>query len=148
MDAELVDPGVTSALRRAVLRPGWTSDRRMPGDDDPNALHIAALDDFRAPVGACVLVPGRCPSHPDIEHAWQLRGMATAEGHRGEGIGAAVVTHAIAVLDDRGAQLLWCKARVSAANFYARLGFDVDTEDYIEPETGLPHRDMSRRLPT
>ena len=118
----------------------------MPGDDDPRAIHPAAFGDDGSVIGAVVLFPNRCPHHPGTEDAWQLRGMATAEGHRGEGVGAAVVGRAVELVRDRGATLLWCKARVTAAAFYAAHGFAVDTADYIEPETGVLHRDMSRRV--
>lgn len=117
----------------------------MHGDADPDAVHIAALDEDRV-VGACVLLAQRCPHHPDVGEAWQLRGMATAEDHRGEGIGSVVLAEAVAAVRRCGGTLLWCKARVTAADFYARHGFVVDSEDYVEPETRLGHRDMSLPL--
>ena len=141
---ELVDPARTTELRRAVLRPQWDVGTPMPGDDLPDALHVAALDGATV-LGACVLRPADYP-HRDEPDAWQLRGMATAEGRRSSGIGALVVTGAVAAVTERGARLLWCKARVVAVAFYERHGFTVDTDTYVEPETGLPHRDMFRLL--
>ena len=31
-----------------------------------------------------------------------------------------------------------------ALRFYERNGFTADTDVYVEPQTGLPHRDMYR----
>ena len=143
---ELVGASVTTELRRAVLRPAWAPGSTMPGDADPAALHVAALGEDDAVLGGCVLFPARCPHHPDVADSWQLRGMATADGHRGAGVGAAVLAGAVEVIRDRGAGLLWCKARVTAAEFYAAHGFAIDGADYLEPETGVDHRDMSRSI--
>lgn len=143
---ELVDPAHTTELRRAVLRPHWDVGTPMHGDDLPAALHVAALDGETV-VGACVLQHAAYP-HRDEPDAWQLRGMATAEDRRGSGIGALVIAGAVAAVAERGGRLLWCKARVVAVTFYERNGFTVDTDTYVEPQTGLPHRDMFRRLAT
>lgn len=148
----VVDAATTTGLRRAVLRPSWAPGTVMPGDADPDALHLAAFGPDGADgtdgavIGTCVLFAARCPHHPDVEGAWQLRGMATAEWHRSEGVGAAVVGRAVELVRDRAATLLWCKARVTAQPFYAAHGFVVDTDEYVEPQTGLPHRDMSRAV--
>ncbi len=116
----------------------------MHGDDLPDAVHVAALEDGSA-VGACVLQPAGYP-HRAEPGSWQLRGMATADGRRGSGIGALVIGGAVDVVTGRGGQFLWCKARAVAIAFYERNGFVVDTSEYVEPETGLPHRDMYLRL--
>ncbi len=146
MRVELVDAGVTTELRRSVLRPRWATGTPMSGDDDPQALHVAALDDRGAAIGACVLFAATCPHHPDVVPAWQLRGMATADGQRGRGVGAAVLGAALDAIGERGAQLIWCKARVPALRFYAAHGFAVDSDEYLDPETQVAHRDLSRLL--
>ncbi len=145
-DVRLVDASVTTDLRRAVLRPAWAPGSVMHGDDDPGALHVAAVSQDGRVVGACVLLPNAYPARPDLTNAWQLRGMATAAGQRGAGIGAAMIAGSITAVAERGATLLWCKARETAVAFYRRHGFTVDSETYFEPQTGLLHRDMSRLL--
>ena len=117
----------------------------MHGDSDPAAVHVAALEGD-AVLGACLLLPNAGPHHPDEPAAWQLRGMATDASRRGQGIGAAVLDGAVAEIRRRGGRLLWCKARVTAMPFYAAHGFALDSAEYIEPETGLLHRDMSRTV--
>ena len=139
-----VEAARTTDLRRAVLRPRWAPGTPMHGDDLPDAVHIGAVDDG-AVVGACVLRAAPYP-HGDEPGAWQLRGMATADGRRGQGIGAAVLDAAAKAVRARGGTFLWCKAREVAVPFYERNGFTVGSERYIEPETELPHHDMFRRL--
>lgn len=144
MRVAVVDAAVTTELRRAVLRPQWAVGTPMHGDDLPEAVHVAALDGDEA-VGACVLVAAPYP-HRALPDPWQLRGMATAERRRGQGIGALVLAGAVDAVRARGGRTIWCKARVAALRFYQRNGFTVDTDVYVEPQTGLPHRDMYRAL--
>ena len=142
----VVDGASTSELRRAVLRPGWEVGTPMFGDTDPDAVHVAAIEDGDV-VCACVLVRNPYPRRPEIEHAWQLRGMATAEAHRGRGLGALVVEAALEEVTGHDAALLWLEARHSAIGFYERLGLVAEGPVYLHPETKLPHRVMVRELP-
>lgn len=140
-----VDASETSELRRAVLRPSWPVGSRMHGDDEPDALHIAAVDDGM-PLCACVLFPRPYPNRSWVLPAWQLRGMATAPAMRGQGIGAVVLAAVVDALTARGARLLWCEAREAAVPFYECNGFRAEGAVYIAAETGLPHRYMWREL--
>jgi predicted GNAT family N-acyltransferase len=142
----VVDGHFTRELRRQVLRPSWPVGSAMHGDDDPAAVHIAAQDEDGTTIGACLLLDRPYPARPERPGAWQLRGMATADGRRGEGIGAAVLAAALDELTARGATLVWCEARVSAVDFYARHGFRADSDVYPHGETGIPHRLMYREL--
>jgi predicted GNAT family N-acyltransferase len=146
MRVEVVPGQRTSELRRSVLRPAWAPGTPMHGDGEPHALHLAALTDDGAVVGACVLFPRADPDRPGVADAWQLRGMATAEGLRGQGIGAAVVAEAVRQVSARGARLLWCEARIGAVGFYARHGFVGEGETFLHAETGIEHRRMWREL--
>ena len=143
-----VSGAVTRELRRQVLRPSWPPGSAMHGDDDPAAVHIAAMEDDGVVVGACLLLERRYPNRPDGPGCWQLRGMATADGHRGHGVGAAVLGAALAELAARAATLVWCEARVSAVDFYARHGFVPDSDVYAHAETRIPHQLMYRDLGT
>lgn len=135
----------TTDLRRAVLRPQWPAGTPMFGDDLTDAVHLAALDGDDV-IGACVLRQAPYP-YRDEPAAWQLRAMATDPARRSQGVGALVLAAAGDTVTSRGGRFLWCKARSSAVPFYERNGFVVDTAEYVEPNTGLPHHDMYRRLP-
>jgi GNAT superfamily N-acetyltransferase len=71
----------------------------------------------------------------------QLRGMATDSAWAGCGVGKAVleVAHELA-----GSRSLWCDARMSAHDFYARLGWVAEGEIFDIPQVG-PHTVMRYR---
>jgi predicted GNAT family N-acyltransferase len=143
---EVVDGDRTRELRRAVLRPSWPAGSPLGGDGEPGAVHLAALDAAADVVCACVLYPRTYPRRPEERNAWQLRGMATAEAVRNQGVGAQVIAKAVTEVRSRGGRLLWCEARELAIAFYARNGFHGEGEMYIGAETGIPHQLMCREL--
>jgi ribosomal protein S18 acetylase RimI-like enzyme len=143
--ARVVDGTVTSELRRTVLRPTWPVGARMHGDREPQAVHLAVELDG-AVVGACLLLPRPYPRRPDEAGGWQLRGMATAEQHRGRGIGSVLVDECVRQVLARGGRVLWCEARESAIGFYAGHGFVSEGELFAHAETGIAHRLMYREL--
>lgn len=143
MDVGAVEPATTRELRRSVLRPEFGPDDALPGDELCGAVHVAAVEDDVV-LGTCFVYPEPCPWLPAVGDAWRLRQMATDPRHRGRGVGAAVLAGAIDVVRARGASLIWCHARESAAPFYARHGFRVHGERFVEH--GLPHRRMWREL--
>jgi predicted GNAT family N-acyltransferase len=145
-EIRVVSGGATRELRRAVLRPAWPVGSPMHGDDQPDAVHLAAVDQDDRVVGSCVLLPRPYPLRPEQDAAWQLRGMATAPELRGRGVGAAIVARAVQEIEHRGGRLVWCEARTAAVEFYRRQGFHVDGPEFEHAETGIPHHHMSRPL--
>jgi len=142
---ERVDQAAGRALRIAVLRPHEPDAPRMyAGEDDPETLHFAALD----PSGE-VLAVGSAIADPHPREPrpgdWRIRGMATVPERRGEGLGAAVLEALVTAAEGKGAERLWCNARVGAVPFYERAGFAVEGEEFELPRIG-PHRLMSRSL--
>jgi predicted GNAT family N-acyltransferase len=136
----------TWPLRRRVLRPHQEGEAVvLPGDDDARAAHLGARDDEGAIVGVASVMPETCPWAPERRDTWRLRGMATAEGHRGAGIGSELLRAAVAHVHAQGGTLVWCNARVGALAFYEREGFVVAGERYVDPELG-PHVPMQREL--
>jgi predicted GNAT family N-acyltransferase len=134
---------VTYALRGAVLRPDG-GDIVWAGDEDPRTFHLAARDAGGAVVGVVRFSPASCPWR-EAREPWQLRGMATDPAVRGSGAGRALVVDGLARLAARGADLVWCDARVSAAGFYELMGFAVVTDRYDKPGIG-PHLGMLREV--
>jgi predicted GNAT family N-acyltransferase len=142
----VVDGTATRELRRAVLRPGWPVGSAMHGDDNPDAIHLAVLDDDGKVVGACLVLPRQYPVRPDLEGAWQLRGMATAPELQGQGIGGRLLAAAVEQVRGRSGRLIWCDARTSAVRFYARHAFTAEGEEFLHHESGIPHYRMWRDL--
>jgi len=146
MRTAIVDAAVTSELRRAVLRPAWPPGSAMHGDDDPDALHFALYDDGGELLAACVLLPRSYPHDTGVQPSWQLRGMATSEARRGEGIGGRLLEDVLAELTSRGVAVVWCEARTAAVRFYERHGFACAGDVFTNAETGIAHVVMWRRL--
>lgn len=147
MRITVVDGALTRELRRAVLRPNWPHGSPMHGDENPDAIHIAALEsDPGQVVGCCLVLPRPYPLRPDEPHAWQLRGMATAAGRQSEGIGGLVLMGGIVETMTRGARLVWCDARTSARPFYERYAFAAEGAEFEHAESGIPHYRMWRAL--
>ena len=143
----LIPADETYALRHRALRPQQAlADCRFPGDEAPGAFHLGAFDGDGSLLGvasfnpeaapACVPVPSSGLSPMDVRHAWRLRGMATAPEARGQGHGKALLQAGIAELARRGAGLLWCNARLSAAGFYEVQGLARAGEDFDIPGIG------------
>lgn len=146
MNIQVVDGLTTRELRRAVLRPAWPAGSPMHGDDNPDAVHLAALDEDGGVVGALLVLPRAYPLRPEIAGAWQLRGMATAPQLRGQGIGGRLIAAAIEEIRSRDGRVVWCDARTSAVGFYRRHGFIAEGEEFLHAETGIPHYRMWRML--
>ncbi|MFI5101189.1 MAG: GNAT family N-acetyltransferase, partial [Actinomycetes bacterium] len=86
---EAVGSDVVLPVRAAVLRPGLPVDlARYEQDDLPTTVHLAALDDADEVVGCSTWSPEQWDGRP----GWRLRGMATVESVRGQGVGALLVS--------------------------------------------------------
>jgi predicted GNAT family N-acyltransferase len=140
-----VAPEVTYALRGAVLRPNG-GEIAWAGDEDPATFHLAARSADGAVVGVVRFSPAACPWRSDAGAPWQLRGMATAPGLRGAGVGRELLVVGLARVAARGGDLVWCDARTTAAGFYERMGFAVVTDPFDKPGIG-PHVGMLIPLP-
>ena len=131
------------ALRHAVLRPGWPRDAAaFRGDEDPDTLHFGAFTAGGETVGCLTLIRRDADDVP----AFQLRGMATAESHRGQHVGAALIRFAEQfVLEHTDVRHLWCNARCEAHGFYLRQGWHIASEAFMVETVGLHFR-MTKSL--
>ena len=135
-----VRAAATVELRRLVLRNGRPV--ALPGDDQP-AFHLGGHDgDVLVATGNVRRDPA--PWSPD-EPGWRVRGMATAEGHRGRGAGTLVLDALFEHCRVEGGGVLWCHARTPARRFYERAGLQAIGEPWDDPEIG-PHVVMWTRL--
>jgi GNAT superfamily N-acetyltransferase len=139
----------TIALRWPVLRPGFPRETAIfDGDDAATTLHFGAFDgDMLLGVASIYLVPcpEKIPAQPGVSPAFQLRDMATLPEVRGAGFGRALLDACVAAARENGAAILWCNARTSAADFYAKNGWRIVGAEFDIPTVG-PHFRMSRAL--
>jgi len=121
-------------LRHQVLRQGLPREAaEFEGDRDPTALHWAAFDSDRL-IGCVTLHPSRWESEP----AWQLRGMAVADDFRNTGIGRELLQAVDSHLVNDAVRMIWCNARVPAAPFYQKHGWQIVSAIFDIPTAG-PH---------
>lgn len=149
--AEVVRP-----LRQSVLRPGQPPEESVyPFDDHPETVHAAVVEPpAAAPLAVGSLLPEapaarlaeQGASGPDgPEQWWRIRGMATTEDRRREGLGHAVLNRLLSQVEGQGGGLVWCNARVPAVAFYLRAGFQPVGEVFEVPVIG-PHQAMWRAV--
>lgn len=143
-ELEVVDltAAETHPLRLAVLRSDTpTKQVTFPEDDLPGTMHLGvrAGDEI---VAVSTWIPRPYGGEPAV----QLRGMATATGLQGRGVGGILVEagcrRAASV-----APLVWARARDTALAFYIRHGFTVDGDGFVDELTGKPHHVITRSLP-
>jgi len=134
----------TFPLRQRVLRPHETVDALSTPQGNDEAVHLAAVEDETV-VGTAVVMREAAPWARAGEDSWRLRGMATAEDRRGQGIGTAVLRAVVAYVAQHGGGLLWCNARIAARSFYERAGFVSRGDVWDDPDLG-PHVKMELQV--
>ena len=100
---------------------------------DDDAIHLLATAADGTAIGcARILEQGR------------IGRMAVLETWRGRGVGRLLLQSAIASCRARGWHNVTLSAQMHALDFYARAGFVVCSEEYLD--AGIPHRDMKLNL--
>ncbi len=139
-------------LRVAVLRPGMSPHASAyPGDGSLATGHFAALHGERV-AGVATVLHEDAPDRPMLTEpvstgtAWRLRGMAVEPGHRGQGVGARLLTRCVSHVLDAGGRVVWCNAREVAVGFYRANGWRAVSDVFELPPSG-PHRVMRLDLP-
>ncbi len=132
IEVETLLPVRNEVLREGRLKP---EECLFPTDKITGAFHLGyCIDDELA----CV-VSFHPQSYGDFAGiGYQLRGMATIEKYRGQGIGNQLVNFAIVYLLGQGANYVWCNARKKAVRFYQGIGFEIVSDEFDVPGIG-PH---------
>jgi GNAT superfamily N-acetyltransferase len=132
----------TFPIRKEVLRKGMTLSHELPGDHDADTVHLGVFWDGQL---ICIGSFMKASKLPFSGFQYQLRGMATANGFQGKGYGQILVKRAEEMLKARGVELIWCNARVSALDFYRKLGYETTGAVFDVPQVG-PHYMMFKKL--
>jgi thiamine transport system ATP-binding protein len=140
-----LSPAQTHDLRRRVLREGRDdADVVFDGDDEESTLHLGAVDAGGTLVGVSTWLWRPCPIDAGPCDC-QLRGMAVDRSRQGDGIGGVLLAAGVERALAAGATAVWANARDTALGFYARNGFGVIGDGYVDTATGLPHHRIRRR---
>ena len=145
MDVVEIAPVDTHPLRRTVLRDGTASDQVVfDGDDLPTTFHLGVRDTGGV-IAISTWIERPHPELPD-RPGYQVRGMATEPGRRGEGLGSRLLLAGVERCASIGVEVVWARARITALPFYERHGFETSGPAYTDATTGLPHRDIVLRI--
>lgn len=131
-------------LRHLVLRPGQpieTTD--YDRDKECQTLHYANFLD-KSVVCIATFYPEPMQEIKS-SNAYRLRGMATHPNNRRQGLARALMIKAMTDIKLVSGDLIWCKARLVAIEFYQSLGF-VKIGPIYEIEGIGPHYTMYKRL--
>ncbi len=144
MEVKQIDAKDTYNIRHEILRPdGNIEDCQFPGDNDELSFHLGAyIDDKLVSVASFYM-----DNHPtiDADYQFRLRGMATLQEHSGQGMSSALLRTAFPLIKKNHVNTLWCNARLSAAGFYEKVGFETIGEEFDIEGIG-PHILMIKKL--
>ena len=141
MIVEDVPAKATHDLRWRILRGSRPGARvEFPEDTRPDGFHLAVRHDDT--ILAVASFSTEATPYRPRRSAIRLRGMAVDGPFQQHGIGRLLVTTVVDRLRTEGVDVLWCNARDSAAGFYARLGFEVEGDGFVLPESGIAHHVM------
>ena len=135
----------THTLRRKVLRVGTpTQEVNFPEDAELTTWHLGLRDPVTNElIAVSTWLPREHPSAPGRPGV-QLRGMAVAQQFQGLGLGERLLNAGSERACQRGAEVLWARARDSALGFYQQAGWQVVGDGYIDATTELAHHDVIR----
>ena len=122
MTIKRVDVEIMRPLRSLVLRPGQPIESTdYNRDKEFQTLHYANIVNHKV----CSIATFYPEPMLEVEAlvAYRLRGMATHPNNRRQGLARAMMIQAMADIQKLGCDLLWCKARLVAIDFYESIGF-------------------------
>jgi predicted GNAT family N-acyltransferase len=141
---KFIKPNDVLNLRNIVLREGklTLNECIFPTDNLTGAFHIGYFKDEEL---VCI-----ASFHPQNYEeftgtGYQLRGMATLEEYRGQGIGNQLLNFGLTYLKDLKTNYLWCNARKKALPFYQNMGFEIISPEFEVPGIG-PHNVLYVKL--
>lgn len=112
----------TYPLRHSVLWPDKPLDYVMV-DDDVAGHHFGAFDNEELIAVISLFVNGQ---------ESRFRKFAAHPDHQRKGVGTLLLNHVIAEARRLGATVLWCDARLDAADFYRRFGMTAVSDVFYK----------------
>ncbi|MFN9066674.1 MAG: GNAT family N-acetyltransferase [Bdellovibrionales bacterium] len=124
-------------LRSRILRPGQPLvNSQYEEDYDPTTFHLGSFNESMKIVTVGTFIQQRHSYFFNSKLSYRLRGMATEIEFQKKGYGKNLIIAAEKILIARSCDLLWFNARLSALDFYKKLGFKIMGEVFELPSIG------------
>lgn len=144
--ADFISANSTIDLRTRVLRPGQPIELcHYPEDNLASTFHVGVMNQKGQVICNGTFMQQTHEHFPEAKLPYRLRGMATDPLFQKQGLGSLVIHKALAILNEKKSDLLWFNARISAEEFYTKLGFKPIGEIFEIPSVG-PHKVMYKWL--
>ncbi|AYF44273.1 MULTISPECIES: GNAT family N-acetyltransferase [Halobacteriovorax] len=119
----------TYGIRKKVLGiENVESSYLFEGDTESGTFHLGAFIENNL-VSVASFYFNR-NSKFNIDNQYQLQGMATLEDFRKQGLSRELLNVAFPIIKQNFCNLVWCNARVEAAPFYQKLGFEISGDEF------------------
>lgn len=115
-----------------------------PEDSYPDVVHLGVVRSEDV-IGTSTWFMKECPEQPGTP-AMQLKGMAVDDAVQTSGVGKQLIDAGIALATERGAHVVWARARDTAIGFYEKCGFAVIGEGFTDEPTDMPHHIVIRSV--
>ncbi|MEE9349797.1 MAG: GNAT family N-acetyltransferase [Flavobacteriaceae bacterium] len=122
MEIRLIKPTETYFLRQKVLKTSNKYEYKYQNDSEISTKHYGAFIDS-INIGIVSIMKNKHTLFNGIQV--QLRGMAIAKTHQGNGIGLELIEFVLKDLNLKTDTILWCNAREQAVDFYKKKGFKI-----------------------
>lgn len=144
---QLIRAEDTIDLRSRILRPGQNIELcHYPEDNLPTSFHLGIFESGKIICNGTFLQQGH-KLFPNSKTPYRLRGMASDKNYQKQGLGSTLLQEALLHLRQKGCDLIWFNARVTAEGFYEKLGYQKIEEIFDIPTIG-PHKVMYQWLNT
>lgn len=141
----LISAEQTIDLRSRVLRPGQPIENcHYKEDNYESTFHLGIFASGKV-VSNGTFIQQAHDNFKDAKYPYRLRGMATDPNLQKHGLGRSIIEQALIELQKRNCDLIWFNARVTAEEFYKKLGFNVIENIFDIPLIG-PHKVMYKWL--
>ncbi|MBC1446463.1 GNAT family N-acetyltransferase [Listeria welshimeri] len=135
MEIKQISSEETQDIRHRVLRPEQSESNAIyPNDDLERTFHLGAFENDVL-LGVASFYPEK--SAVIMNHTqYRIRGVATERRMRLKGLGTALLAEGEAKIWARGAEIIWCNARIVAVGFYEKHGYRKVGKSFVIPGIG------------
>ncbi len=135
----------TQDIRHRVLRPEQPESNAIyPNDDLEGTFHLGAFENDVL-IGVASFYPEKSAVIM-VADQYRIRGVAAERGMRLKGVGSALLATGETEIWNRGAEIIWCNARIVAVGFYEKHGYRRVGKSFVIPGIG-EHYLMTKESP-